>query len=195
MKIENNFLKNNNVKYIKSPNFNKKFIPKELKYIIMHFTGGTSLNGAIETFSNKETKVSAHLIIDTNGDIIQMVPFDYTAWHAGNSEWNNLKYMNKYSIGIEFVNVGKLEKKENVYIDAWNHKFYDTEKIFHHKETNTYWQKFPVIQIEKGLEITKLLIHEYKIIDILGHNDISPGRKLDPGPAFPMNKFKELLTL
>lgn len=204
MRIENYLLKD--VDYIKSPNFKKKFISEKLKYLIMHFTGGTTLEGVVNTFLNKDMKVSAHIIIDRDGTVIQMVPFNYIAWHAGKSEWKGKKWLNNYSIGIEFVNVGKLTEKNGIYKDYWDHEIdfknvciqnpnffmpYVKVKEFHEL---TYWQCFTDIQIEKGLEITKLLLQEYNLIDILGHSDISPGRKIDPGPAFPMNKFKKLLN-
>jgi len=203
MKIINHILQDDDIKYIESPNFKKEFKPGNLQYLVMHFTGGTTLEGAVNTFLDDNSKVSAHIIIDRDGTIVQMVPFNYIAWHAGKSEWEGKKYLNNYSIGIEFVNAGKLKDVgNNIYKDEWWHKFEwkdiyiftDSRKF---KDENgmrnydvTFWQKFTNIQIERGVEITKLLLNEYKIIDIIGHSDISPGRKIDPGYAFPMEIFK-----
>lgn len=204
MKIENYLLKD--IKFIESPNYKKKFKKNNLKYLIMHYTGGTTLEGTVNTFKNKNAKVSAHIIIDRDGTVVQMVPFDCIAWHAGKSKWNGLKSLNNYSIGIEFVNVGKLERKKidgiyYVFKDYWGHEIngkdvciYNPLEYDENFGFSSYWHNFPDIQIEKGLEVSKLLIEEYNLIDILGHNDISPGRKIDPGPVFYMKRFKDLFN-
>lgn len=188
MKIEKHLL--HGVNFIRSPNTNKTFIPVNLKYLVMHFTGPYTLQSVINTFTNPKSMVSAHLVIDRDGKITQLVPFNYVAWHAGNSSWHGIRWMNNYSIGIEFVNDGKLKKKNGLYLNDVD-MIVDEQNVF--IDGKEYWEKFTDIQIEKGLEVSKLLINEYKLKEVLGHSDIAPGRKIDPGKAFPMGKFKELV--
>jgi N-acetylmuramoyl-L-alanine amidase len=77
-------------------------------YMVIHFTAATTLDGAEATFANPAAKVSAHLVIDRDGSILQMVPFNRVAWHAGISRWRGLEGLNSHSIGVELVNAGRL---------------------------------------------------------------------------------------
>ena len=143
-----------------SPNFdvNKRKI-KEIKFIIFHYTGMRNEKEAISQLTNIKSKVSSHYLIKTNGDILTLVPDSYVAWHAGLSSWKKYKSINKYSIGIEISNSG--------------HKY--------------SYKKFKKKQIKSVLKLSSLLIKKYKIKSnfILGHSDISPDRKKDPGEKFP----------
>tara|TARA_Y100000816_G_C26011246_1_gene528748 strand:+ start:270 stop:1025 length:756 start_codon:yes stop_codon:yes gene_type:complete len=143
-----------------SPNFdvNKRKI-KEIKFIIFHYTGMRNEKEAISQLTNIKSKVSSHYLIKTNGDILTLVPDSYVAWHAGLSSWKKYKSINKYSIGIEISNPG--------------HEY--------------SYKKFKKKQIKSVLKLSSLLIKKYKIKSnfILGHSDISPDRKKDPGEKFP----------
>ena len=89
-----------------SPNFSTKSrINKNIKFIILHYTGMISETKAIKRLSDVGSKVSCHYFIKRNGGIILMVPEKYIAWHAGKSRWGNTKNLNKYSIGIEIQNI------------------------------------------------------------------------------------------
>ena len=114
---------------------------------------------AINRLTDLRSKVSSHYMIKNNGDIIIMVPDLYISWHAGKSRWKNLNSLNKYSIGIEISNPG--------------HRF--------------NYKKFSNTQIKSILKLCKFLIKKYKIKpqNILGHSDIAPERKIDPGEKFP----------
>jgi len=143
-----------------SPNFEtKKRKPNQIKFIILHYTGMEKEIEAIEKLTNIKSKVSSHYLIKNNGEIIVMVPTLYEAWHAGVSFWKNLKSLNKYSIGIEISNPG------------------------HDHEYKTFSKK----QIQSLKKLCKILIKKYKINqkNILGHSDIAPNRKKDPGEKFP----------
>ena len=143
-----------------SPNFEtKKRKPGQIKFIIFHYTGMKNEYGSIERLTSFKSKVSSHYLIKNNGEIVFMVPDLYVAWHAGVSSWKNYKSLNKYSIGIEINNPG--------------HKF--------------NYKKFSKKQIQSILKLTKILIKRYKIKpqNILGHSDIAPRRKKDPGEKFP----------
>jgi len=143
-----------------SPNFNSiKRKKKQIKFIIFHYTGMKKESDAINRLTNAQTEVSSHYLITNNGKIIILVPDLYTAWHAGKSSWKNYKSLNQSSIGIEISNPG--------------HEF--------------DYQKFSKRQINSLLKLCKLLKKKYKIDlkNMLGHSDISPDRKKDPGEYFP----------
>ena len=143
-----------------SPNFNsKKRISKQIKFIIFHYTGMRKESQAINRLTNIESEVSCHYLIKNNGEIVTMVPDLYIAWHAGKSFWGKHKSLNQNSIGIEITNPGL----------AFNYK------------------KFSKKQIYSLLKLSKFLIKKYKINpkNILGHSDVAPDRKKDPGEKFP----------
>ena len=143
-----------------SPNFeSKKRKPNQIKFIIIHYTGMKKESDAIDRLTNIKSKVSSHYLIKKNGEIITMVPDLYEAWHAGISSWKNFNSLNKHSIGIEISNPG--------------HE-YD-------------YKTFSKNQIQSLKKLCKFLIKKYKINqkNILGHSDIAPNRKKDPGEKFP----------
>ena len=143
-----------------SPNFNsKKRNSKQIKLIIFHYTGMKSESKAINRLTDIQSEVSCHYLIKNNGEIINIVPDLYTAWHAGKSSWRSFKSLNKNSIGIEITNPG--------------HEF--------------GYKKFSKNQISSLFKLSKFLIKKYKIDNknILGHSDIAPLRKKDPGEKFP----------
>ena len=143
-----------------SPNFDlKKRNSKQIKFIIFHYTGMKKEQEAIKKLTSIQSQVSSHYLIKKNGDIVIMVPDLYTAWHAGKSSWKSFKSLNKNSIGIEISNPGH----EHNYIN------------------------FSKKQIRSILHLSKLLKKKYKIQsrNVLGHSDISPFRKKDPGEKFP----------
>ena len=143
-----------------SPNFNtKKRISNQIKCIIFHYTGMKKELEAINRLTNIQSEVSCHYLIKNNGEIVKLVPDLYIAWHAGKSSWRNFKSLNQNSIGIEITNAG--------------HDF--------------SYKKFSKKQISALLKLSKFLIKRYKISNknILGHSDVSPERKKDPGEKFP----------
>jgi len=143
-----------------SPNFEiKKRKANQIKFIIFHYTGMKKESKAIERLTSLKSKVSCHYFIKYNGEIVTMVPDLYEAWHAGVSKWKNLKSLNKHSIGVEISNQG--------------HKY--------------NYKKFSKKQIQSLKKLSQFLIKKYKIDNknILGHSDIAPTRKKDPGEKFP----------
>ena len=132
---------------------------KSINYIIFHYTGMKSEAKAIRRLTNEWSKVSCHYFVKNNGTIIQMVPDKYVAWHAGKSRWKRLKFLNKFSIGIEIQNKGH-----------------------QHGYTN-----FKKVQIDSIINLSKVICKENNIKkkNILGHSDVSYDRKNDPGEKFP----------
>ncbi|MDQ3021617.1 MAG: N-acetylmuramoyl-L-alanine amidase [Bacteroidota bacterium] len=194
MKIQNNKLvadpNDPSVSYDNSPNQSGVLNPQ---YLIIHYTAGRSLNSSRDWFKNPAAKASAHLIIGIDGSIIQMVPFNKIAWHAGISSWKGLNGMNKHSIGIELDNPGKLKKVGSKYI-AWFSQDFPEDKVIEaahkHQSSPAFWHIFSQAQLESCIKASQTIFNHYKLKDILGHEDIAPLRKEDPGPAFPMESFK-----
>ncbi|QJA43158.1 N-acetylmuramoyl-L-alanine amidase [Phaeobacter phage MD18] len=182
-----------------SPNHGGVIVPR---FVVMHYTAGWSAGSAIETFSRRSSKVSAQVTIDTDGRIYQHVPFNVKAWHAGPSTYAGYSGLNNHSIGIELVNPGYLRKLEDgSYMDAYDrrHSAQDVGPVVASKHRRVgsgtfYWPAYTKAQIEAAEALTAELIDAYDIIDIVSHEEIDTrGWKTDPGPAFPMNRFKRLL--
>jgi len=148
------------IKIVKSLNYSiKERKKKKIKFIVLHYTGMQSEREAIERLTTKKSQVSSHYLISREGKIIKMVDEKNIAWHAGKSKWSNFTNLNNQSIGIELVNRG--------------HQF--------------FYENFSKKQILKLVLLCKTLIKKYKIktTNILGHSDIAPLRKMDPGEKFP----------
>ncbi|MCD6598518.1 MAG: N-acetylmuramoyl-L-alanine amidase [Bacteroidales bacterium] len=196
MKINNDHrIEGDNITQMNCPKNNEKFAPGNMDTIVIHYTAGRSAESSAN-FLISPVKASAHLVIGREGEIYQMVPFDTISWHAGNSSYGNRKWLNKYSIGIELDNAGVLTKVGTEY-QAWFGKKYQANEVVHaiHRNESSakYWHTYTEQQIEKCRQVCDLLINKYKPKTILGHEEISPGRKQDPGPAFPLDKFRENL--
>ena len=152
------------IKNYYSPNFDRKKRPiTSIKIIVIHYTGMQSERESIKRLCNPKAKVSSHFLIGQNGKVYRLVQENQIAWHAGKSCWGKYKNLNKNSIGIELVNKG--------------HEF--------------GYANFKKKQLSSLIKICKILIKKYKIKkqNIVGHSDIAPSRKIDPGEKFP---WKEL---
>jgi N-acetylmuramoyl-L-alanine amidase len=164
--------------------------------IVIHYTGSGSAASTINTFKDSDINASAHVVVDYDGSITQLIPFHKIAWHAGRSSWLDRTGLNDYSIGIEIVNAGRLEKSGNVW-RSWFGRTYQEEEVVHavHKNESipSWWHRYTEAQISTVLELCKAIMKSYDIRFILGHDEISPGRKTDPGPAFPMEKLRDRL--
>ncbi len=198
MKINNDHLiVGDNVTQMDCPKNKEKFAPGNLDTIVIHYTAGRSAESSAN-FLAGPVKASAHMVIGREGEIYQLVPFDTVSWHAGDSFYRNRKWLNKYSIGIELDNAGVLTKVGSEYQAWFGKKYQANEAVFatHRNETSPkYWHTYTEQQIDKCRQVCEMLIEKYKLNTILGHEEISPGRKQDPGPAFPLDKFRDnLLT-
>ncbi len=196
MEIKNHILSGANVKkMVPSPNHSGEFEKGYPDTVIMHYTAGP-YNKSLKTLTNPRVKASAHVIIDRDGTITQLVPFNLIAWHAGRSYYKGRSGFNKFSIGIEMVNAGWLTKSGNLYRSWYGETFNPSEVIeaVHRNQTRPkFWQVYTPEQIDAAYDLVQLLIDTYGIKSILGHEEIAPKRKQDPGPAFPLDKFRERL--
>jgi len=147
-----------------SPNFSgEKRLNNSIKIIIIHYTGMQSERESLDRLTDPKSKVSSHYAINQKGKIFRLVNDNQIAWHAGKSCWGKYKNLNKNSIGIELVNKG--------------HQFGYTN--------------FKKRQLSSLIKICKSLIKKYKIKkrNIVGHSDIAPLRKIDPGEKFPWKQL------
>jgi N-acetylmuramoyl-L-alanine amidase len=176
-----------------SPNSGGKVIHE---YLVIHYTASRNAQESVDWLTNPKSKASAHLVIGRDGSITQLVPFNTKAWHAGASIWEGRVGLNMYSIGIELDNAGRLTRSGNQWC-AWFGDPYDESEVLeavHKYETgHSGWHIYTPEQIDAVLKVGVLLFSHYKLRDVVGHDDISPGRKADPGPAFPMHSFRARL--
>ncbi|MGD9639307.1 MAG: N-acetylmuramoyl-L-alanine amidase [Alphaproteobacteria bacterium] len=146
-----------------SPNYNERRNNAEIDMLVIHYTGMPTSQDALLRMQQKESEVSAHYMIDENGEVYQLVEEKYRAWHAGVSFWRGNKDVNSSSIGIELVNKG--------------HEF--------------GYHNFASLQMKSLITLSKEILNRYNIpqYNIVGHSDVSPTRKTDPGERFD---WKEL---
>jgi N-acetylmuramoyl-L-alanine amidase len=146
-----------------SPNFDDRPPNTPIDILILHYTGMQTGAAAVARLCDPEARVSAHYTVDEDGTVFVHVPEERRAWHAGVSYWGGARDVNARSIGIEIVNPG--------------HEF--------------GYRSFPDIQIEAVIELAREVIQRRKIpaARVLGHSDVAPARKMDPGELFPWGKL------
>jgi N-acetylmuramoyl-L-alanine amidase len=147
-----------------SPNFDDRDAPVSI--LVLHYTGMRDAASAIQRLTDPEAKVSAHYLVAEDGQILRMVDESKRAWHAGRSYWRGLTGLNSHSIGIEIVNPG--------------HEF--------------GYRPFPDAQIDALIPLVADIVKRYRITrgNVVGHSDIAPARKEDPGELFPWSKLAKL---
>ena len=146
-----------------SPNIDDRSAP--ISMIVLHYTGMQDGPSAIDRLADPASRVSAHYVVSEDGTVTHMVPEEKRAWHAGKAYWRGIVDVNSASVGIEIVNPG--------------HEF--------------GYRPFPDEQIET---VVRLLVHgikdRYRITrgNVVGHSDVAPARKQDPGELFPVGKIR-----
>lgn len=139
-----------------SPNWDERRAPVSI--VVLHYTGMPTAAEALERLTDPEAKVSAHYLIDEDGTVTRLVPEGKRAWHAGRSYWRGITDVNSASIGIELVNPG--------------HEF--------------GYRPFPEAQMAALIRLLADIVwrHDIELGNIVGHSDIAPTRKTDPGELF-----------
>jgi N-acetylmuramoyl-L-alanine amidase len=147
-----------------SPNFDERDQP--ISMIVLHYTGMKDAASAVDRLRNPEAKVSCHYLVAEDGQILRMVPEEKRAWHAGDSSWRGNQRINSASIGIEIVNPGH----------------------------DLGYRPFPDEQIEALIPLLADIKERHGITrgNVVGHSDIAPRRKQDPGELFPWGKLARL---
>ena len=155
-------------------NYSPRKKNKIVKYIIIHYTGMKTLKSAYSKLNNPSSDVSCHYLVSRSGKIYNLMCLNFKAWHAGKSQWGNIKNLNDYSVGIELENKGH----DYGYKNFSNNQYTSLKKLLNF--------------LKKNLQINE--------IDIIFHSDISPNRKKDPGEKFlsykaGINRFKNLIVV
>ena len=180
------------VSFQPSPNAGGPLTPR---WLVMHYTAGRSLESSVAGLTTRKPSgnASAHLVLGRDGRIVQLLPFNVVAWHAGISHWAGVSGLNAHSIGIEMDNAGALTESGGRYF-SWFEAEYPAEQVVlaahRHGGPVRPWHRYTGAQIERALELAELLVSHYRLEEVLGHEDIAPGRKTDPGPAFPLEALR-----
>ncbi len=143
--------------WLPSPNFDSRD-GCDISLLVLHYTGMKTASDALERLCNLDSKVSAHYVVDEDGVVYHLVKEEMRAWHAGVSSWRGESRVNHHSIGIEIVNPG--------------HEF--------------GYRAFPDIQMQSVIALCNdiLVRHDIPARNIIGHSDVAPSRKEDPGELF-----------
>lgn len=147
-----------------SPNFDERTLP--ITMIVLHYTGMPDGASAIARLRDPEAKVSSHYLVAEDGNVLRLVAEEKRAWHAGRSHWRGITDVNSASIGIEIVNPGH----EHGY------------------------RPFPEPQVDAVIRLVHAIKDRHEITrgNIVGHSDIAPARKRDPGELFPWGRLARL---
>src|SRR4051795_10432236 len=147
-----------------SPNFDERMLPVSM--IVLHYTGMPDCEGALDRLTSPEAKVSAHYCVDEDGAIYRLVDEQNRAWHAGKSRWRGMTDINSASVGIEIVNPG--------------HEF--------------GYRPFPKEQMDALVPLVADIVKRHGIRPgyVVGHSDIAPARKEDPGELFDWSRLARL---
>ena len=153
-----------------SPNFGDRKDGKSIDMLLLHYTGMTDADKAVSWLCDPRSEVSAHYLVFEDGRIVQMVAEAHRAWHAGRSFWQGESDINSCSIGIEMANAG--------YLDC---------------ENADQLPEFPEPQMAAVETLSRDIVMRYKIpaSRVLGHSDVAPGRKQDPGEKFDWQRLAQ----
>ncbi len=184
------------VEFMRSPFTSGPFLLAP-KILVVHFTYGSTGRSSAEWFRSAQNPgSSAHLVCDRDGSVIQCVDFADRAWHAGASTWHGLNGLNNYAYGLELANWGYLRRSGMGWMSYTGAAISDPILAIHKNgnpdgsNTPIGWEQYPESQFLTAVEIARALVAEYGVTEIVGHDDIAPTRKWDPGPAFDMMRFK-----
>ncbi len=200
MRIQDHRLSGESVKWIASPRAQSARIEPSL--IVLHDTAGALRTGSsVEWFKSPECKTSVHFVIERDGSIAQMVDCDRKADHAGESSWKGRKYCNGFSLGIEMVNPGKLKApNDDGVCRPEGFKTLFPVGMFGIVEAESkacgkgWWMPYTPAQLTALDELLRVLVETYpSITEIVGHHDVSPGRKIDPCPLMPWDRVRQAL--
>ena len=165
--------------------------------VVLHDTAGRlDPKTAVDWMTNPKARASAHLCIGRGGEITQLAPFNVATWHAGVSKYKGRKYVNKFSIGIEIVNPGKMTGLVGNHVSAWYKQKFNVDE-FDIKYANTkdhgpgFWMAYTPVQIAAVTDICEVLVAHYVLRDVTTHYAISPKRKVDVNPVFPIETVRK----
>jgi N-acetylmuramoyl-L-alanine amidase len=164
--------------------------------LVLHYTATTTAASAIGTLTNAKSsnRVSVHLVLDEDGSVTQLLPFNVVGWHVGQSAYHGKAGCNNFSIGIEQVNAGVLQRRADgtFHTQIGDHVIPPAQVVHaQHRITHGWadWDAYPTAQVQAAIAIGQALHAAYKFHDVVGHEDVAlpVGRKTDPGPAYPLD--------
>ena len=169
------------------------------RFLVIHFTAGATGESSIEYWKSLGGSVCAHIVIERDGTVKQCRPFNRTCGHAGKSQWKDPNTgklyigLNSCSIGIELANAGPDDPHTKDAFDwAKRQQGFFSSRAKHKAESVVrVWEGYSSPQLDVCFALAKLLTKRYNLDDVVGHEDISPGRKTDPGPLFPMVELRK----
>ena len=177
----------------------------EPRFVLLHYTAGNTLDSTVNWMMSEESKVSYHFLIGRNGEITQLVSVNNVAWHAGESHWKGCFGLNKWSIGIGLCNWGPLyldEKSGLFYPQATSKKnepipFSKIARFGRLKQSEPYdtFERYTPPQYFSLALLLWAITRFFRIEEILMHSQVSPGRKIDPGPAFQYHSVNAFFNL
>lgn len=192
MLIENHYLKNEAAeRKVKQLHCDKRSGRLEHpEAILLHYTGGGNAMSSAHYLARRDTDASAHVVVARDGGIIQLLPFDTIAWHAGRSEYEGRPHLNRWSIGIEMDNAGELHRRQGRFY-SWFNREYMPDEVYTDCVNGhaRYWHRYTEAQLQAVEELCRLLTERYPIRLILGHSEVTT-RKIDPGAAFPLKELR-----
>ncbi len=185
--IENHWLEGDGVVHLKCEK-NKRLIEGP-DMIILHYTAGSNCMSSAKYLARPDVGASAHVVIGRKGEVVQLVPFNIEAWHAGKSRFAGRSDLNHYSIGIELDNLGQLRLEGVQFVAECGIVVpYDQVVVEEAGRKKRFWHKYTEVQEELLAEVCGLLTECYAIRDIVGHSDVTT-RKVDPGPALRLKDW------
>ena len=160
--------------------------------LLIHYTAGAGREGDLAALTRSDdVYVSAHFHVGRSGRLTQLAPLTRVAWHAGVSEWGGRENLNGWSIGVEFENWGPVRLVDGIY-RSWTGAEVDAGRVT--AAGGGFWESYGRGQLWTGLLLMQALARRFDLKWVLGHSDVSPGRKVDPGPAFPLGCYQRVLS-
>lgn len=164
--------------------------------VVLHDTAGRlDPKSAVDWMCNRVARASAHLCIGREGEITQMAPFNIATWHAGKSRYKGRSGVNGFGIGIEIVNPGRMTSPDGITAVAWykqkfNIRDYKIERKSTPDHGSGYWMPYSAKQLAAIEAVCETLVAKYLLKDVTTHYAISPGRKVDVNPLFPIEQTR-----
>lgn len=188
--IHNDLLIGDNVTNIGTKKKGGKMTPR---FLVLHYTAGDNYEGDVRTLSTSDRPASCHLVLAADGRLTQIGDFKDVLWHAGKSAWKGFVGLNSHSIGIEVTCPGPVDGDQARYAGLEDGKPYHFTMAAHRNGGPVRkWAVFTEKQIEVLLELGGFLIAHYGLKEAVGHDQIAPTRKIDPGPSCPQSVFEIL---